>query len=692
MRFFFTVALCFIGAVLLGQNLDAIDNLKQQLKHVDSKEEYELLNAIGFEYRYSFPDSTIYYCSKAYTLGQGLGLKKDLSRPLSFIGLANANAGDYKTALEYHEKAITVAIEQKDSMQLAYGYNNLGRMFIDRGDVVRAYNNFNNALLLFESLHDKLGSAYVYRSFATLYKAQNDYSKALTNSLKALELRRKLDEPRAVISALFELALVYQEINEEQAAMNSFVEADSIATRVDDRATLAELRTGMAEFFFSNGKLDQSLAMTNDVLKIVSEKTNQNLFLRATLIRAKYAYQKRQDELSTKLFTQILNFSEASGNLSFQREALFFLSEIFKRNGSIAKANEYTQRYNVIQAKLQTEDLTEEIERLQFRLELEKKEKENELLKSEEAKNLALISRQRILNIALVVTIILLGVIAGVTLISSNKRRRINNKLALQNQHIAEQRAEIAHQNEKLFRRNHDLADINREKDTLMSIVAHDLKSPMNRIYGLACLMEAERNMNNSQEEYLKLLKDSTRSGLDLITDLLDVNSLREVKDRPSFGTINVNELIHVRVMAFQQAADLKSISLIVKNDFAKSVISERNYITRILDNLISNAIKFSFFGTQVTIATTCEDDKLILVVKDQGPGFSDDDRSMMYQKFKKLSARPTAGESSNGLGLAIVKILVERLHGNIALVSEPGKGSEFVVRIPVSIVENVPA
>lgn len=692
MRISFTIAVCFIGSVLYGQNLSAIDNLKHQLTQTDSKTEYELLNAIGFEYRYSFPDSTIYYCSKAYKLGQALELKKDLSRPLSFIGLASAYAGDYKTALEYHEKSITVAIEQNDSTQLAYGYNNLGRMFIDRGDIVRAYNNFNSALMLFEIMQDKLGLAYVYRSFATLYKAQNDYSKALTNSLKALELRRKLGEPRAVVSALFELALVYQEINEGEAAMNSFHEADSIATLVNDQVTLAELRTGMAEILFNNGKLDRSLGTANEVLKIVSEKTNQNLFLRATLIRAKYAYQKEQDDTSTKLFTQVLNFSEASGNLSFQREALFFLSEIFKRNNSLAKASEYTQRYNVIQAKLQTEDLTEEVERLQFRLELEKKEKENELLKAEEAKNLALISRQRILNIALVVSIILLGVIACVTLISSNKRRKINNKLALQNQHIAEQRTEIAHQNEKLFRRNQELADINREKDTLMSIVAHDLKSPMNRIYGLVKLMEAERNMNNSQEEYLKLLKDSTRSGLDLITDLLDVNSLREVKDRPSYGTIKVKELLDVRVIAFQQTADLKSIALVVKNDFTKSIISERNYITRILDNLISNAIKFSFFGTQVAITVTCEDDKLMLIVKDQGPGFSDEDRLVMYQKFKKLSARPTAGESSNGLGLAIVKILVDRLHGDIELMSEPGQGSEFVVRIPVTVVENVPA
>jgi signal transduction histidine kinase len=69
--------------------------------------------------------------------------------------------------------------------------------------------------------------------------------------------------------------------------------------------------------------------------------------------------------------------------------------------------------------------------------------------------------------------------------------------------------------------------------------------------------------------------------------------------------------------------------------------------------------------------------------VKDHGPGFSEHDKNFLFQKFKKLSARPTGGETSNGLGLAIVKILVDRLKGKIELISQQGKGSHFIVRFP---------
>src|SRR6478609_7930020 len=106
MRLFLITGFCFLASVLHGQNLNAIDSLKKELAHADGKTEYELLNAIGFAFRYSLPDSTVYYCSKAFKLGQELKLTKDLSRPLSFIGLASAYSGDYKTSLDYHERAI----------------------------------------------------------------------------------------------------------------------------------------------------------------------------------------------------------------------------------------------------------------------------------------------------------------------------------------------------------------------------------------------------------------------------------------------------------------------------------------------------------------------------------------------------------------------------------------------------------
>ena len=110
---------------------------------------------------------------------------------------------------------------------------------------------------------------------------------------------------------------------------------------------------------------------------------------------------------------------------------------------------------------------------------------------------------------------------------------------------------------------------------------------------------------------------------------------------------------------------------------------TDKSYLSRILDNLISNAIKFSPHGTSMKVEASLENGGIRFSVRDQGPGFSEADKKDLFKKFKKLSARPTGGESSNGLGLAIVKILVDRLGGKIQLNSAQGQGSEFIITIP---------
>jgi signal transduction histidine kinase len=110
---------------------------------------------------------------------------------------------------------------------------------------------------------------------------------------------------------------------------------------------------------------------------------------------------------------------------------------------------------------------------------------------------------------------------------------------------------------------------------------------------------------------------------------------------------------------------------------------SDPSYINRIVENLVSNAIKFSKVGSSVFLECRIESKNAIIKVRDQRPGFTDTDRLSLYKKFKKLSAKPTSSESSNGLGLAIVKTLIDRLGGTIELISSEGKGSEFVLTCP---------
>lgn len=670
-----------------SQNLSVIDSLRASLNvNTQSKpDQFETLNSIGFEYRYSYPDSTIYYCTQAYELGKDIELTKNLSKPLSFMGLAYANKGNYNKSAEYHDKAIQVAITQQDSTQLGFGYNNLGRMFFDGGDLVRAFDNFILSRDIFEALQEKSGLAYVYRSLANIYKSQNDFEKAIEMSTHAYELRRQLDDKRGIVSSLLELGLIYETKGDTKEALKKLQMADSVAHYINDKVTSAELEQGSAEILFNEKNYEESYAKATKVLKTVSEITNQKLFIRASLIRGKYFLEHKRYLSALPVFEDIIAKAEQSGNLIYQIDAIRSAATCYLALGNIVKSTDLMNKFEILQEQIKNTDLQRQIERLQFLLQIEKKEKENELLKAAQIESDSLISAQRFQNRLLLLLIISVTVVTVIFWHFNRKRKVVNQKLQDQNDRILKQQEEISKVNENLRKQNFQLNELNSEKNSLMNIVAHDLKSPLNRISGLASIMEMEGGLPNKQQEYLRMIKNATNSGSNLIIDLLDVNAIEENTSTPIISPVNLGSLIEERVSSYKVPADIKSIQLEINCFFHDSFNSDLDYLNRIIDNLLSNAIKFSPKNSTVKISGEIIGEVAILSISDNGPGFSEADKALLFQKFRKLSARPTGGESSNGLGLAIVKTLVDRLGGKIDLLSERGKGAEFVVKIPSS-------
>jgi signal transduction histidine kinase len=668
---------------LFAQNLPVIDSLRAILQTSDEQSQFDVLNAIGFEYRYSYPDSTIYYCDRAYELGKKIDLQKNLSRPLSFLGLAYTNRGDYKKSLEFHELAIKIATEQNDSIQLGHSYNNLGRMFFDGGDWVRAFSNFLSSKELFESLNDKSGMAYVYRSLASLYKAQNDFDKALGMSEKAYQIRRDIGDKRGIISSLIEFGLLYESNGDTKEALDKFKQADILAKSINDKVTSLELAMAIAEIKLAQNEFDQALVKASIVLATISETTNQKLFIRASLIKGKYLIYKKQYAQALAVLERVLTESRESANIIYELETLDLAALCYEKLNRNDRAQHYRNDYALLNEKIKNTDLLREIDRLQFQLMIEKIEAENKTLKASQLSNEALIAKQRFQNSALVIVVISSLIISAILVLFNRKRKITNQRLSQQNEKIGNQQKVISEANDVLKKRNQELSELNNEKDSLMSIVAHDLKAPLNRISGLSRLMELEGGLSAPQAEYLGMMRTATKSGSDLITDLLDVNYLNELIHKPAIEHIDLKVLLESRINSHKISADFKSIQIDFSHFSQSEFYSIPDYINRIVDNLLSNAIKFSEKESRIAIHNTVENGWAIISIHDAGPGFTDEDKQYLFQRFKKLSARPTGGESSNGLGLAIVKTLVDRLRGTIELKSEPAKGSEFIVKIP---------
>lgn len=692
-RAIFLLAMLFCGLSSYGQNTAIIDSLKSALNQSEGVEQVDVLQRIAWEYRKSHPDSTIYFSQKAIESAETLNLGVSVSKSLNYLGVAYHYKGENIKSFDYYTKAKEMSIEEKDSSQYGHALNSLGRSFLIQGDYVKSFNHYIEAVKTFKEINDLDGLGYGYKSLSELYQTQSDWPKALEMSQKALEIRQETNNIGGRISSLIELAVIYELMGNFQKAFEYYIQAKVNAESIDDYINIARIDLGIAKLRFNQGKYDEALIFANKAMATAGGTTNYNLINLINLELGKAFYVKGDFKSAKKYFQDILKQSDKAGELELEKDAYYFLSEIGLKENKPLEAYNYFMRYDDIQNKLNSAEASRTIAKYESRIEIENRERENQLLKANQARDQAIIERRGILNMALAVVIIVVTILLATLWYTSRKRRSLydelsvkNDRIGTQGREIAQQNIQISEQNVKLQKRNNQLAKLNNEKDTLMNIVAHDLKSPFNRIHGLTELLKLT-GLDEEQGNYVNLLQDISLSSVHLIGDLLDVSAFEIDERKTIVSKIDVSEVLIDKAKSFY--ADAKGKSIEIKTDITGDNLfleSDQVYLSRILDNLISNAIKFSDPNSKVILSTGIYEEGIFISVKDFGQGFSEVDKGQLYQKFKKLSAQPTAGESSNGLGLAIVKTLVDRLDADIELVSEPNKGSEFILRFPANV------
>ncbi|WP_422358821.1 sensor histidine kinase [Reichenbachiella sp.] len=288
------------------------------------------------------------------------------------------------------------------------------------------------------------------------------------------------------------------------------------------------------------------------------------------------------------------------------------------------------------------------------------------------------------------------------------QRRVLQRKVEKRTSEISKQKEELQEQSEKLQKAYEEikvkniaieeafehltnsfakLSDVNREKDGIISIVAHDLRTPLNNIEGLIQLVSMDGNLSDDQKDYIAKIRSVVRHGNEMIRDLLDINQAKNQKPELKISTLGLGEFVNDWQANFEKSLSSKKQKLKLDGNYENLELqTDQGLLSRIMDNLMSNAIKFSEKGTSILISLNQEDEQLVLKITDEGPGISEQDQQKMFKPFTRLSAVPTDGEPSNGLGLSIIKSLCQQLGGKIKVDSELGQGTTFIVSIPMKL------
>jgi signal transduction histidine kinase len=268
--------------------------------------------------------------------------------------------------------------------------------------------------------------------------------------------------------------------------------------------------------------------------------------------------------------------------------------------------------------------------------------------------------------------------------------------LAKQNEHLEEnvaKRTQALHNaNTALQRQNQELAELSIEKEELVNIVSHDLKNPIGAIRGLAEIITSDDLTVQESSKIAGRIVQTADRMLELVKNLLDINRLESGGVQMNLVPFNIAPMIEAVVWQYGSPAAAKNITLHFKDEATNKasneasgslILADEQAIMQVLDNLISNAVKYSPQGKNVSVRLKSSVDAVYVEVQDQGPGISAEDQKRLFGKFARLSAQPTGGEHSTGLGLSIVKKLVEAMNGRVWCESELGKGATFIVELP---------
>jgi signal transduction histidine kinase len=259
-------------------------------------------------------------------------------------------------------------------------------------------------------------------------------------------------------------------------------------------------------------------------------------------------------------------------------------------------------------------------------------------------------------------------------------------------------------QQEELATQNTALETLSKEKDELMGIMAHDLKNPLSMIRSYVELSLEPEVGEESKVSFLRSAIQAADRMFHLISSILEVNRLERGGFDLSLQRLSLSPLVESVVDGFKTQAQQKNITL--RCQIAPNVTAFADPIAtfQIVENLISNAVKYSPQGKNVFVeikeqGTGNTDVRSVpcclILVRDEGPGISAKDHQRLFGKFARLSARPTAKESSTGLGLSIVKKLVEAMNGRVWCESDPQSGvagATFIVELPAEDVSTVSA
>ncbi len=590
---------------------------------------------------------------------------------LNNMGIIYKNQGKYVEALRVYDESISIIDTENDPIQIAKGYINMGNVFVYLGTYERALEYFERAREIAEKERSVenialclINSGVVLNKCSNFQKAQNYYK-------RAMELGKSIDDPVMVSNCLINIGTNLSSMGKHEEGLQYVKMGLDMKVELGDRKAISNCLIHMAEIHLMMKDYDRATGLFLEAIPVKEELGDLEALTRCYLGLATVSSELGDFRIATQRSDQALATATEINSLEHITAAYGIKRDIALAREDYRLAYQYENLHNLFSDSLMDEATTKAAMEMEFRHSARSLEKENNNLKIQSELAGQLMKKKNALMQSIAGITILLAALLILGIYFLRRMRFSSMKLEEKNLVIT--------------RQNMELDNMNRTKDRMMSIIAHDLRGTMgNQITAIDVLHRLE---NTGQKDFdrkklMGNLKNSASYSLELLENLLHWSRLEENSSHFQPEEINLNMIVAGSMALYDETAMIKKVFIEKKMEDGIMIMGDRIMLEAIIRNLLTNAIKFSEPGGTISISAQKEKETIRVEVADNGIGMTKEqiDKVLYNGGF---TTRGTANEKGVGIGMTLIREFTAIHKGTLEISSQPGVGTTVSLSFP---------
>lgn len=619
------VILAFRNESVISQSYDVgqeAENILVQYQNAkNDKLKLDLISKLVRVIHYS--DSAQKYYPEAIRLARLVGDAELEAQNLNRLGVYYRNMNLQEDALKLYEEALSISRAADIPVQIGHSLNNIGQIFFYQDQFEESLTYYKEGELKFLEIEDKEGVAYNYNGMSLVLAAIGDLENALITINKAIKIREELGNERQLTVSKFNRADILMSkgdyTNAEPDIMNLY--DYGIA---NDKLRAINALEKLVELKFKTYRFSNAIDFAKEAMVLHEEKPYSESMIEIYQMLYQYYYDRG-------------NTSESKKYLDLLEKERSFLSEVKTKN--------YLAGLTI-------------------------KKQKDEIASLHREKELMEINDRFKLYLSFVLFLLAFAMFIVFSIYYRYYHKEKRNLIQLK-----EKQKQIEAQTVELDR-------LNIIKDKIFSILAHDLKAPLDSLWGMVKLIDEENLSQREFEEYLPIISQNLGNNSMLLENLLIWSRSQMKGMNVQLSRLNLHKLVEENIRFLLSSGYYKG--QIIENYIEEriEVEADKNMIDIVFRNLLTNALKFTREGDQIIVDTKESDNVYTVCVSDQGTGISEDGLKKLFGKDFH-STNGTHQEKGTGLGLILTKELVQKNKGEIWVESTLGSGSTFCFTLP---------